>query len=111
MILTHTRLRTLPLALSPLLHLSPVSQLDSIIFEYTVAELEKKIAAYGDDFEEAVEAFEQLNKALNAFCMCSDLGKEESKFCKWYDMTDMKYEAAISKTGSAKPVSLPFLPS
>ncbi|EGD79236.1 hypothetical protein PTSG_09957 [Salpingoeca rosetta] len=88
-----------------------LTQLDKIVYDYAMKELDRKIRAYGPAFRAAVRALEEMNSALNAFCSCGDLGKDETRFCKWYDMSDMKYEGAINGKGHANAISLPFLPS
>lgn len=88
----------------------PTPQLDSIFYNYADKKLNASIAAYGAaDIAQAVQALRDVTQALNEFCECNDLGREELDYCQWLSMDDMQYERAIGRMGEAKPVKLSWL--
>eukprot|EP00055_Hartaetosiga_balthica_P005005 m.13994 g.13994 ORF g.13994 m.13994 type:complete len:512 (+) comp4237_c0_seq1:24-1559(+) len=88
--------------------LESLTKLDKIFYEYADKELDKIIERIGPKFQATVRQFDALNKALNKFCNCKDLGDEESQMCFWYDLPDLKYERSISEIGHARPFSISY---
>jgi hypothetical protein len=86
-------------------------QLDFVLYNYAEAKLNASIVSIGPAFVRvAASTLDQTNKALSVFCGCSDLGRPEKQYCKWFGMDDMAYERNIGARGQARLETLEFLP-
>ena len=86
-------------------------QLDAVLYDYAETKLNASIVSIGPPFVRfAASSLDQANKALAGFCDCSDLGRREKQFCKWFGMDDMAYERNIGAKGQARLETLEFLP-